>query len=835
MATIITNSWVKIRDPQLDTVFYANPATGECLVEKPRNVSLHPVLGEEWWELWDDNHKLPYYYNTETGQTDWNVPSSGTIIPLKKIQNSSIGKRLSVVFTQDDIDITNMAAVTAGNDSKQIRTSGMLLTPNNNYYYQQQLSVVPPLKSHHNHVKDIDGFDAAIVTTPASPTNSSSRDVDSFSEETHKSKNSKSINQSKDTLNGSDFSGNLSQKSSNASIDSNDLSTQGQLKRNNSLQNKFTQSQTSSSTSIASTPTSRPITPSSLNANNNGSEPYVNIQQQSFKIVSPNKSSIIADKARKSGISEPVVNFDAATAMKPTGILYQDLQRKKPAYQIHTRKLSTGEVLTLPPELQQEINKFRIDGFARKYFTTHKRGIFRRKVPLEKMLLFQKDSINQPLMVLNTNIQKDAIRCFKVVQRIMGDRSKGRYGPTNVLEDTQWLLDRGILHGELRDEIYVQICKQLNENPNGDSIRKGWELLSVITVTFPPSKNFEAYLMQFTVDHFSHAENQIDILSKHVHNRLLKICKRGPRGKVLTLAEIERAKEAPFNPSVFGETLEFIMKLQEKSFPQLKVPRILPFLANAILELNGQSSEGIFRVPGDADYVTELKLRLEKNRYDMSGITDPNVPSSLLKLWLRELSDPLIPNKFYDKCVRFSEDNKVAIDIIKELPLINQRVVVYTIDFLQKFADPQVSKLTKMNIHNLAMVFAPNFLRCPSDNLALIFENTKYEQAFLRTLLLNLNGKNFFDDNLKEKNHNREERSNVNLNNNNEEGNIIEYNESNKSENGGKSSNSNNNNGNGGGQQLNLPVLKRHIQPKLHTKASKGYLTKVKPQPFYII
>ena len=61
---------------------------------------------------------------------------------------------------------------------------------------------------------------------------------------------------------------------------------------------------------------------------------------------------------------------------------------------------------------------------------------------------------------------------------------------------------------------------------------------------------------------------------------------------------------------MFGETLEFIMKLQEKSFPQLSVPRILPFLANAILELNGQSSEGIFRVPGDADYVTELVSKI---------------------------------------------------------------------------------------------------------------------------------------------------------------------------------------------------------------------------------
>src|SRR6266542_479837 len=48
------------------------------------------------------------------------------------------------------------------------------------------------------------------------------------------------------------------------------------------------------------------------------------------------------------------------------------------------------EVMTLPPELQQDINRFRIDGFARKYFNTHKKGIFRKKVPVEKMLLYQK-------------------------------------------------------------------------------------------------------------------------------------------------------------------------------------------------------------------------------------------------------------------------------------------------------------------------------------------------------------------------------------------------------------------------------------------------------------
>lgn len=38
----------------------------------------------------------------------------------------------------------------------------------------------------------------------------------------------------------------------------------------------------------------------------------------------------------------------------------------------------------------------------------------------------------------------------------------------------------------------------------------------------------------------------------------------------------------------------------------LKIPKIVPFLADAVLQLNGKYSEGIFRVPGDAEEVTDL-------------------------------------------------------------------------------------------------------------------------------------------------------------------------------------------------------------------------------------
>jgi hypothetical protein len=186
----------------------------------------------------------------------------------------------------------------------------------------------------------------------------------------------------------------------------------------------------------------------------------------------------------------------------------------------------------------------------------------------------------------------------------MGDRQRSRH--TNEIEDIQFILTCGITKGQMRDEIYVQVCKQLQDNPNGESIRKGWEILCILTVTFPPSKNLESYLTEFVNQNHHLQENHVDVFSHHVSNKLKRICVRGAKGKVLTSAEIKRAKEAPFKPSVFGESIPFTMELQQKLDPALQIPQIVPFLANTVRETNGQCSEGIFRVPGDADAVTDL-------------------------------------------------------------------------------------------------------------------------------------------------------------------------------------------------------------------------------------
>ncbi|KAG1153045.1 hypothetical protein G6F37_000068 [Rhizopus arrhizus] len=439
-------------------------------------------------------------------------------------------------------------------------------------------------------------------------------------------------------------------------------------------------------------------------------------------------------KKSRTSFSSALSNFLPSNNNIKQQSIYQIEQDEK-RYKANINKhllVQTGESKrSLPNTLQNDITQFAIDGYAKKYFATHKKGLFKRTVvPMNEMLQWTKDSIRQPLLISNKN-KTDALKCFKILQILMHDRPK----PKNYdcMENFQYLLGCGITKGQMRDEIYVQICRQLNNNPKRQSIRKGWEILSVVCLTFPPSKDLESYLYDFVKRYHSVKENQLDVFSSYVTSKLERICSKGARGKVLSIAEIERAMEAPFKPSVFGESLETIMKIEKNS--GCKIPKIVLFLTNAVHELDGKRTEGIFRVPGDADSVTDLRVRIEKGMYDLSGIDDPNVPASLLKYWLRDLLEPLIPKSLYQKCIESANDSYKAVAIINSLPDCNRRIILYIIQFLQGFTEPSVIECTRMNIFNLAMVFAPNFLRCPFTHLPTVFENSKHEQTFVKTLI----------------------------------------------------------------------------------------------------
>ncbi|XP_037658567.1 LOW QUALITY PROTEIN: rho GTPase-activating protein 39 [Choloepus didactylus] len=231
----------------------------------------------------------------------------------------------------------------------------------------------------------------------------------------------------------------------------------------------------------------------------------------------------------------------------------------------------------------------------------------------------------------------------------------------------------------------------------------------------------------------------ISTYAKYCYHKLQRAALTGAKKglKKPNVEEIRHAKNAVFSPSMFGSALQEVMSVQKERYPDRQLPWVQTRLSEEVLALNGDQTEGIFRVPGDIDEVNALKLQVDQWKVP-TGLEDPHVPASLLKLWYRELEEPLIPPEFYERCIAHYESPEAAVAVVHALPRINRMVLCYLIRFLQVFAQPANVAVTKMDVSNLAMVMAPNCLRCQSDDPRVIFENTRKEMSFLRVLIQHL-------------------------------------------------------------------------------------------------
>lgn len=335
----------------------------------------------------------------------------------------------------------------------------------------------------------------------------------------------------------------------------------------------------------------------------------------------------------------------------------------------------------------------------------------------------------------------------------MGDRASGPT-PKNSADDLRFIADRGICVVGLRKELYLQVYKQLNENPSPASVIKGWEIMSVVSNCFTAPDSLAHIIREFVEKHaFSQeitemhltdmkwkelkgAESdkvKIGLMARYSLNRM-RITAKTPKGRVPSIVEVEHFLKAPFKFNVFGETLQNIVKNPKNIDDDGKLPKVLSFLAEAVLRLGGHGCEGIFRIPGDLDSVMMLKMRMEDGNYSLDGINDSAIPASLLKMWVRELAEPVIPNSFYERCLKIRHV-QAAMDVVDELPVLNRSVIKYLAKYLQLVGDPLNQPKTKMTVSNLAIVFAPNLLRCPNDDPLVIWRNAKQEQHFVKLIV----------------------------------------------------------------------------------------------------
>ncbi|XP_019938626.2 rho GTPase-activating protein 22 isoform X3 [Paralichthys olivaceus] len=203
---------------------------------------------------------------------------------------------------------------------------------------------------------------------------------------------------------------------------------------------------------------------------------------------------------------------------------------------------------------------------------------------------------------------------------------------------------------------------------------------------------------------------------------------------------IRRVIWAPFGGGIFGQRLEDTVQYEKKFGPRL-APLLVEQCVDFIRE-RGLDEEGLFRMPGQANLVKDLQEAFDcgdKPLFDSN--TDIHTVASLLKLYLRELPEPVIPFSKYEDfltCAQLlAKDEEEGVqelgNQVSTLPLPNFNLLKY----ICKFLDEVQSHCTenKMSVQNLATVFGPNILRPKMEDPVTIMEGTSLVQHLMTILI----------------------------------------------------------------------------------------------------
>ncbi|XP_047615954.1 rho GTPase-activating protein 22 isoform X9 [Phacochoerus africanus] len=196
----------------------------------------------------------------------------------------------------------------------------------------------------------------------------------------------------------------------------------------------------------------------------------------------------------------------------------------------------------------------------------------------------------------------------------------------------------------------------------------------------------------------------------------------------------------PLPPGIFGQRLEDTVHHERKYGPRL-APLLVEQCVDFIRE-RGLTEEGLFRMPGQANLVRDLQDSFdcgEKPLFDST--TDVHTVASLLKLYLRELPEPVVPFARYEdflSCAQLltKDEGEGTLELAKQvssLPLVNYNLLRYICKFLDEVQSH--SDVNKMSVQNLATVFGPNILRPPIEDPVTIMEGTSLVQHLMTVLI----------------------------------------------------------------------------------------------------
>ncbi|XP_054158585.1 rho GTPase-activating protein 39-like [Oppia nitens] len=468
-----------------------------------------------------------------------------------------------------------------------------------------------------------------------------------------------------------------------------------------------------------------------------------------------------------------------------------------------------------PPPLEVLSSGLSIESFAKENIERHRKLFIGKKVSLKQMLEWSKKSIRKPMIssISDHKLRSEAKLMFRSVQRFMHDIPAS-------LDDSQQQVVIGGQHQQqlsseavdddlllqllttaaqqpiLRDELLIQIARQTTRNPSEDSERRGLRLMAACFWYFPPSQKLAPHLRAFLANHTNpEARDSVrrkfeQQLRRSQQSHVVYVRRPHDRQEV---RRVLRCVESGF-VGVFGE------RLDDALIDRRLIPWPIVALTEALLRCRGsvdstnttaggggdesgdQSAgeccerEGVFRCVGDLDEVMRLKIKIDtvitsgdhpdddiQSSVDLNHLLsddiDIHVIASGLKLYFRELREPVVPYDHYWEALDAAHDPRRARRLVDRLAPVNRLSLAYLIRFLQVFSAPEHVVTTKMDDANLSMVWAPNLLRASptaaadctasasvtnsgqqqqQQDMSSIFERTRSEMSFVRTLIQHL-------------------------------------------------------------------------------------------------
>lgn len=301
------------------------------------------------------------------------------------------------------------------------------------------------------------------------------------------------------------------------------------------------------------------------------------------------------------------------------------------------------------------------------------------------------------------------------------------------------ILKFGMDNTNYRNELYIYVVKQVNGNPNSQFTLRGLRLLTALIASFlPTKKELTEGVYLLILELTKSQDSTMKDVAISCEKRLLSQMGTGIRK---TLPSINVLKDILLGKPplpIFGVTIEEYSEWQHKRFPNYKSIFILDILIKQLYAINAFKVEGIFRITGEASNIEAIMDQFSYGNFKIES-TDPHVLSSLLKIWLRELAEPIVPYEFYDECISVSESKEKCVAVISKFPKLNQSVLLYVFQFLGLICNDDFYNHTKMSIENISVVFAPNILRnTKNSDPRMMLLNSTFEAKFVKNLILSV-------------------------------------------------------------------------------------------------